>query len=104
MGAVPEAGGWLAGHVSNGRIRALPPEFCHALWMGPSLEYTRQWLAGSNRRGDQLTGELAGTEVMALLAPAAASVGMALAAGTGGRLGRDADAPVPKRSRRRCAP
>jgi hypothetical protein len=51
------AGGWLAGHVSKGRIRALPPELCHALWMGPSLEYTRQWLAGSNRRGNQLTAE-----------------------------------------------
>jgi AcrR family transcriptional regulator len=52
-----EAGGWLADHVREGRVRALPPELYHALWMGPSLEYTRQWLAGSNRRGDQLTGE-----------------------------------------------
>jgi AcrR family transcriptional regulator len=52
-----EAGGWLADHVRQGRIRALAPELYHALWMGPSLEYTRQWLAGSNRPWDQLTGE-----------------------------------------------
>lgn len=52
-----EAAAWLADHVSNGRIRALAPELYHALWMGPSLEYTRQWLAGNNRSRDQLTGE-----------------------------------------------
>jgi len=52
-----EAGGWLADHVRKGHIRALAPELYHALWMGPSLEYTRQWLAGSSRPRDQLTGE-----------------------------------------------
>jgi AcrR family transcriptional regulator len=52
-----EAGGWLADHVRNGHIRPLAPELYHALWMGPSLEYTRQWLAGSSRPRDQLTGE-----------------------------------------------
>jgi AcrR family transcriptional regulator len=52
-----EAAAWLADHVSNGSIRALAPELYHALWMGPSLEYTRQWLAGNNWSRDQVTGE-----------------------------------------------
>jgi AcrR family transcriptional regulator len=52
-----EAGEWLADHVRKGNIRALAPELYHALWMGPSLEYTRQWLAGSSWPRDQLAGE-----------------------------------------------
>lgn len=52
-----DAGEWLADHVRKGRIRALAPELYHALWMGPSLEYTRQWLASSQPYWNQLTGE-----------------------------------------------
>ena len=51
-----EVAAWLADHVSEGRIRSLPPELYYALWMGPSLEYARQWLAGRRRQSDLLTG------------------------------------------------
>lgn len=65
-----EAGAWLADHVNKGRIRALAPELYHALWMGPSLEYARQWLATSHRGWDLLAGEqiLAGAAWIALKA------------------------------------
>jgi AcrR family transcriptional regulator len=54
-----EAGTWLAGHVRNGKIRALPPSLYHALWMGPSLEYARQWLASKRPRSELLAGRAA---------------------------------------------
>jgi AcrR family transcriptional regulator len=38
---------WLAPHVDKGRIKPLPPRLCQALWMGPSVEYARLWLARS---------------------------------------------------------
>lgn len=41
---------WLLKHVEQQRIRALPSGLYHALWMGPSLEFARQWLAGARRR------------------------------------------------------
>lgn len=40
-----EAGAWLQPHVERGRIKPLPPRLCQALWMGPSVEYARLWLA-----------------------------------------------------------
>jgi AcrR family transcriptional regulator len=52
-----EAARWLANQVERGQIRALPPELYHALWMGPSLEYARQWLAGRRRRTDLARAE-----------------------------------------------
>lgn len=44
------AADWLLKHVEQRRIRALSPGLYHALWMGPSLEFARQWLAGARRR------------------------------------------------------
>jgi AcrR family transcriptional regulator len=51
-----EAGAWLAAQANNGRIRTLAPTLYHALWMGPSLEYARQWLAGKRSRSELLAG------------------------------------------------
>ena len=45
-----EAANWLGEHIERGRIRALSPRLCQALWMGPTLEFARQWLAGAGRR------------------------------------------------------
>jgi AcrR family transcriptional regulator len=42
-----QANAWLAPHVEHGRIKSLSPRLCQALWMGPSLEYTRLWLVRS---------------------------------------------------------
>jgi AcrR family transcriptional regulator len=52
-----EAAAWLGGQVDRGQIRALPPKLYHALWMGPSLEYARQWLAGRRRHADLKSAE-----------------------------------------------
>jgi AcrR family transcriptional regulator len=52
-----EAGAWLAEKVRKGQVRELAPELYHALWMGPSLEYARQWLASTRRRWNLLAGE-----------------------------------------------
>jgi AcrR family transcriptional regulator len=40
-----EASAWLQPHVERRRIKPLPPRLCQALWMGPSVEYARLWLA-----------------------------------------------------------
>lgn len=40
-----QASAWLHPHVQGGRIKPLPPRLCQALWMGPSVEYARLWLA-----------------------------------------------------------
>ena len=45
-----QANAWLAPHVEHGRIKSLAPRLCQALWMGPSLEYARLWLARSGDR------------------------------------------------------
>lgn len=42
-----QASAWLAPHVRNGHVKALSPRLCQALWMGPSVEYGRLWLAGA---------------------------------------------------------
>ena len=46
------ANAWLAPHVEHGRIKSMSPRLCQALWMGPSIEYARLWLA---RSGDRFT-------------------------------------------------
>jgi AcrR family transcriptional regulator len=56
-GFYTQAAEWLLAQVDRGRIRALRPELYHALWMGPSLEFARQWLAGARRRADLLAAE-----------------------------------------------
>jgi AcrR family transcriptional regulator len=54
-----EANGWLRAHIRGGRIRSLPPRLCQALWMGPSVEYARLWLARSGETFNILEGERA---------------------------------------------
>jgi len=45
-----QANAWLAPHVEHGQIKSLSPRLSQALWMGPSVEYARLWLA---RTGDR---------------------------------------------------
>lgn len=52
-----EAGAWLADQVDKGQLRALPRPLYHALWMGPTLEYARQWLANNRPTSELLVGE-----------------------------------------------
>ncbi|MFJ4652417.1 TetR/AcrR family transcriptional regulator [Nocardia sp. NPDC088792] len=40
-----EATTWLHPHITQSRIKPLPPRLCQALWMGPCVEYARLWLA-----------------------------------------------------------
>jgi AcrR family transcriptional regulator len=40
---------WAAPLVENGEIRELSPELLTALWIGPSQEIARHWLAGRTR-------------------------------------------------------
>jgi AcrR family transcriptional regulator len=54
-----QANVWLAPHVEHGRIKSLPPRLCQALWMGPSVEYARLWLARSGDRFDILDAQTA---------------------------------------------
>ena len=54
-----EAMVWLRAHVDRGRIKPLPPRLYQALWMGPTLEYARQWLATPGPRSELLNAELA---------------------------------------------
>lgn len=41
---------WWQTHVHYGVLRELPFDVVHALWLGPSHEYTRHWIAGRARR------------------------------------------------------
>jgi AcrR family transcriptional regulator len=52
-----EATVWLQAHVDAGRIKPLPPRLYQALWMGPTLEYARQWLASAGRQSELLKAE-----------------------------------------------
>jgi AcrR family transcriptional regulator len=45
-----EVTAWCQTHVHYGVLRPLPRELLHALWLGPSQEYTRHWLAGHTKR------------------------------------------------------
>lgn len=45
---------WLAGHIRAGRIRSLSPRMFQALWMGPTLEYARLWMAHPSSAADLL--------------------------------------------------
>jgi AcrR family transcriptional regulator len=57
-----EVATWLTGYADKKDIRALTPGLYHALWMGPSLEYARRWLADGGRRPALLS---AGVETVA---------------------------------------
>ena len=37
---------WYRPHAHYGTVRTLPFDVAHALWLGPSQEYLRHWLAG----------------------------------------------------------
>lgn len=54
-----QANVWLAPHVESGRIKSLSPRLCQALWMGPSLEYARLWLARSSENFNILDAQTA---------------------------------------------
>lgn len=56
-GFYAQASAWLVDQVQRHHIRALPPALYHALWMGPSLEFARQWLAGARDRANLLSAE-----------------------------------------------
>lgn len=40
---------WMAPHVERGTLRALPPELCFAILVGPAQVFTRMWLGGGAR-------------------------------------------------------
>jgi AcrR family transcriptional regulator len=40
---------WMRPHVARKELRALGPELLTALWIGPSQELARHWLAGRSR-------------------------------------------------------
>jgi AcrR family transcriptional regulator len=45
-----QTGAWLLARVQEGKVRRLSPPLYHALWMGPSDEFTRLWLLGPQPR------------------------------------------------------
>jgi AcrR family transcriptional regulator len=51
---------WLRDHIANGRLVDGPFPVLHALWLGPTQEFCRQWLSGRARlRPRQVAGQLA---------------------------------------------
>ena len=45
-----ETDAWLVAQVQRGKVRRLSAPLYHALWMGPSDEFTRLWLLGPQPR------------------------------------------------------
>jgi len=45
-----EVRAWWRGHAHYGALADLDLDLAHALWLGPSHEYCRHWLAGRVRR------------------------------------------------------
>jgi AcrR family transcriptional regulator len=45
---------WLKRHIAEGSIVDRPFEVTHALWLGPTQEYSRHWLRGRARRRPRL--------------------------------------------------
>ena len=41
--------GWLRHHIAEGRLIEGPFAVLHALWLGPTQEFCRQWLSGRAR-------------------------------------------------------
>jgi AcrR family transcriptional regulator len=41
--------GWTRPRIADGELRDLDPELMYALWIGPSQELARHWLAGRSR-------------------------------------------------------
>jgi AcrR family transcriptional regulator len=44
---------WAAPRVVAGELRDLPPELATALWIGPSQDFARYWLAGQSHTAPQ---------------------------------------------------
>lgn len=44
---------WMRPRVAAGELRDLPPELVTALWIGPSQDFARYWLAGQSRTTPQ---------------------------------------------------
>ena len=44
---------WAQPRVDEGELRDLPPELVTALWIGPSQDFARYWLAGQSRTSPQ---------------------------------------------------
>lgn len=42
-------GGWFSEHVKTGTLRDLPSDICMSIILGPSMEFTRQYLSGHTR-------------------------------------------------------
>jgi len=57
-----EAAAWLRTHVDRGHITSMPPRLYQALWMGPTLEYARQWVATAGTHSELLDVEPALTQ------------------------------------------
>lgn len=49
---------WWRTHVHYGSLRDLPFDVIQALWIGPSQEYTRHWLAGRAKRTPPAVAEV----------------------------------------------
>lgn len=49
---------WWRTHVHYGSLRDLQLQVIHALWLGPSHEYARSWLAGHARRTPPAVAEV----------------------------------------------
>ena len=55
--AFAEVRAWLAPHVHYGAVRDLDVTLQYALWLGPSQEYCRHWLAGRTRRSPRAVAD-----------------------------------------------
>jgi AcrR family transcriptional regulator len=49
---------WAQPRVDAGELRDLPPELATALWIGPSQDFARHWLAGQSRTTPQVAAPL----------------------------------------------
>jgi AcrR family transcriptional regulator len=66
---VEEVTGWLRRHTERGTLVDLPFGVAHALWLGPTSEFARHWLAGRSRlRPTQVAPALADGACRALAA------------------------------------
>jgi AcrR family transcriptional regulator len=71
-----EVAAWLARHVADGKLRALPTDLYYPLWIGPSHLLVRQILAGRiEMPGKAAEGELARAAWVSLRAPSKVRAG-----------------------------
>ncbi len=53
---------WLKQGAAQGHLRKLSPLEYYALWMGPTLEFTRTWLMNVQQKWTWMTAEQRRTE------------------------------------------